>query len=209
MNLVWRSTIKGHTKRFLLLAIADRADDYGYCWPGMQNLTEKTGMGRSTIKRLRKELEMDNLLVQEQRRKQSGENDTNGYWINLDELGRLQRPRRSARETSTVVGDRAAQSGPAAAQSGPRGGSGADPNTSVESSVSHQEKIKPASQAYPKQASGARNRPGYVEGQDDPEEWIMQDIDSYGPGEEAAAMDMLGRGMHPKHTANVIHKLRR
>lgn len=97
MNLVWRSTIEGSSRRFVLLAIADRADDDGYCWPGVQNIVDKTGLSTRTVDRARKSLEEDRILLQEARQTEKGGRDTNGYWINIRALEAMQRPRKGGR----------------------------------------------------------------------------------------------------------------
>jgi DNA-binding IscR family transcriptional regulator len=57
MTRVWETDLKSGPK-FVLLALADHADDEGYCYPSVDHLAEKTGMGESTVRR-----HLDNLVA--------------------------------------------------------------------------------------------------------------------------------------------------
>lgn len=50
MSLVWDSTVPA-PERFTLLALADRADEDGKCWPSVPTLARKCRTGESTIRR--------------------------------------------------------------------------------------------------------------------------------------------------------------
>lgn len=92
MNLVWSSTLDGSSRRFILLALADRANDAGYCWPGIANLAAKTGMSRSTVFRLLADLENEDSLIQRAKRPTVGQRMGNAYRINIALLREMQRP---------------------------------------------------------------------------------------------------------------------
>lgn len=58
MALVWENElIANSTDRFVLLALADRADEYGLCWPSIGQLVQKTKLTdravQQSLKRLR------------------------------------------------------------------------------------------------------------------------------------------------------------
>ena len=50
MSLVWDSTVPA-PERFTLLALADRADEEGVCWPSVPTLARKCATGERTIQR--------------------------------------------------------------------------------------------------------------------------------------------------------------
>ena len=56
MSLVFTTTLKPDLK-FVLLALADRADDDGECFPGLKSLSQKCSMSESTVRRKLQELE--------------------------------------------------------------------------------------------------------------------------------------------------------
>lgn len=94
MNLVWGSTVDGPSKRFTLLALADRANDQGECSAlGVPTLCRKTGIKRSTMFGLLRDLEtVDNLIQRDQRTWSNGSRKRSRFWINLPLLATMQRP---------------------------------------------------------------------------------------------------------------------
>lgn len=50
MSLVWDSTVPS-PERLTLLALADRADEEGRCWPSVPTLAKKCRLGESTVRR--------------------------------------------------------------------------------------------------------------------------------------------------------------
>lgn len=185
MNLVWGSTLKGSSKRFVLLALADRADDEGYCWPSVASICAKTGLCERTVDSVRKGLESDRLLLQETRWRSRGDRDTNGYWINLDALKRMQRPEPSTRGKHPMeVEDHptdepegvGAHLHPPGGRSIPTVGTEVHPYTSVDPSVGHQVLKDSAGAASPQSGDGVpypREDPD--EDRRYPAEWDEQD----------------------------------
>lgn len=92
MNLVWHSTLKGTTKRFALLALADRASEEGECSAlGVPNLCRKTDIPRSTMFELLRDLEhVDNLIQREEQTRANGSRRASRFWINLPLLEAMQ-----------------------------------------------------------------------------------------------------------------------
>lgn len=101
MNLVWNSTLDGSSKRFVLLALADRASDQGECSAlGVPTLCRKTGISRSTMFRLLQELELDDQLIQrEEQLRTNGSRKASRFWINLGLLTAMQRSGDDDRDT--------------------------------------------------------------------------------------------------------------
>lgn len=93
MNLVWNSTLEGSSKRFALLALADRASDRGEITAlGVPNLCRKTGISRSTMFRLLKELELQDGLIQRvQQYRGNQSRKASRFWINVPLLHVSQR----------------------------------------------------------------------------------------------------------------------
>lgn len=99
MGLVWYADMKPSSHKFVLLALADRADDNGYCWPGIPNIVLKTGLSRSTAIRGLGTLESDGWIQKRARRRRDGTQDTNAYRINLAKLESRQHANAAAEES--------------------------------------------------------------------------------------------------------------
>lgn len=220
MNLVWRSRVEGANRRFMLLALADRADDDGYCWPGVQNLVEKTGLSVRTVDRTRKSLEADRLLLQEQRWTEQGGRDTNGYWINLQALEMMQRPRKSKRgphPLATPEGDPVTVTGPSRHHDTTPPVT-VTPNTSVESAGSPHEdhNLKRSADAPSPRAVTADDDPWLTTPssdplpppsyRDEPDEWIDHKAGGLDSSERNLMDAMLNDGQEPKKILNKILK---
>ena len=93
MNLVWDSALDGPSKRFVLLALADRASDEGECASlGVPALCRKTGIKRSTVFTLLRELELAQLIKREEQTRANGSRQASRIWINLPMLAAMRRP---------------------------------------------------------------------------------------------------------------------
>jgi hypothetical protein len=114
MNLVWGSTLEGPSKRFALLALADRASDQGECSSlGVPTLCRKTGIKRSTMFGLLRDLEQQDRLIQrEEQTRANGSRKASRIWINLPLLATMQHgaDEHSADEPANPFGVSAAQS---------------------------------------------------------------------------------------------------
>jgi|GEM_PF-5889421 len=70
MQRVWERSRQARTRLLLLLALADNANDSGFCWPGTEYLARKIRATRQTVMTLTKEIEADcELIVHRQRPK--------------------------------------------------------------------------------------------------------------------------------------------
>ena len=83
MALVWDSTVPA-PERFTLLALADRADEDGQCWPSIPTLAKKCRTGESTIRRHLKALKKLGVITIDQRW-----NASSVYTISLPKLREL------------------------------------------------------------------------------------------------------------------------
>jgi hypothetical protein len=69
MNQIWEHSKQKGSSLLLLLAIADHADDDGYCWPGIENLAQKIRMSDRQTTRILEQLEKRReLYIQHSRR---------------------------------------------------------------------------------------------------------------------------------------------
>lgn len=105
MNLVWNSTLEGPSKRFALLALADRASDEGEIAAlGVPNLCRKTGISRSTMFRLLSELEtQDGLIQRVQQYRGNQSRKASRFWINVPLLHASQRAGEDDRDQDDPV----------------------------------------------------------------------------------------------------------
>lgn len=147
MSLVYNAHIGDPQQKSVLLALADRADDFGLCWPGLDNLVFKTELGRSTVKRARRAL-IENGWIAQRHRDQNGKSTTNAYRLNIEKLTKAQRkiPQDQQSKEMAELFEEGGQSEPQpkgggpewtgeGGQSGPLRGARVDPNTSVHTSL--------------------------------------------------------------------------
>ncbi len=82
MSWVWQQPIKS-TAKLVLLALADCANDDGKCWPGIETVAKKCGIGRNTaIENIRK-LKKQGLIMSVRRYTESGRRTSNLYTLCL------------------------------------------------------------------------------------------------------------------------------
>lgn len=63
--IAWAWTINGlgPDPKFVLMALADQADDTGYCWPSQRLIAQQVEMGERTVRRHLKTLQEVGLLT--------------------------------------------------------------------------------------------------------------------------------------------------
>ncbi|WP_345969627.1 helix-turn-helix domain-containing protein [Sulfurimonas sp. HSL1-6] len=83
MEKAWNADVKKSDK-LVLLALADNASDEGYCWPSWETIMRKTGVSQATLSGVLKRLEDMGLVRREHRKRKSGSNASNGYWVLQD-----------------------------------------------------------------------------------------------------------------------------
>lgn len=80
MSWVWDNSPQDGSALLLLLALADAANDEGYCWPGLVRLAKKIRRDRRHVIRLIEELEKSG-AIQVRRRKDGKLNRSNMYRV--------------------------------------------------------------------------------------------------------------------------------
>ena len=68
--------------KFVLMALADQADDRGYCWPSQQLIAQKVAMGERTVRRHIKTLRELGLVTPRVRSSTRGRR-SNGYQLHI------------------------------------------------------------------------------------------------------------------------------
>jgi hypothetical protein len=74
-------------QRFVLLILADMADEYGLCWPSKSTIAERTGYNLSTVKRTMRELSAEQVLVTEPHWMSNGKQTSNSVRLCLGGRG--------------------------------------------------------------------------------------------------------------------------
>jgi hypothetical protein len=74
MTDVWEKSTHTSSDLLLLLALADNANDEGYCWPGIDKLCKKTRLSESTVIRRTRAIEKSGELVVKRSRRQGNKN---------------------------------------------------------------------------------------------------------------------------------------
>lgn len=62
INWAFKQDVIPASKKLVLLCLADFADDYGICWPRSKTIIKKTGVTKSTLFRVLKDLEKEGLI---------------------------------------------------------------------------------------------------------------------------------------------------
>ncbi|NII42133.1 hypothetical protein E9228_002791 [Curtobacterium flaccumfaciens] len=111
----WELKLPG-TRKLVLLALADMADEYNSCYPGQERLAEMTSVAVSTVRRALSELEQDGLIVRARRVRADGTRTSDRYRLALGAqpvrltTGQSDSPNRSITTRSTGQDDRAYES---------------------------------------------------------------------------------------------------
>lgn len=83
MSWAWDRNDLSPGQKLVLLAIADHADDQGYCYPGYEKLAAKCCMNRSTVVQHVQTLEAIELLNKMHRADSAGHRASNAYQLNF------------------------------------------------------------------------------------------------------------------------------
>lgn len=62
MSAIWDGGPKGSTMRFVLIALADNANDDGECWPSVATVARKTGLCERAVRQALRQLEVGGWL---------------------------------------------------------------------------------------------------------------------------------------------------
>ncbi|TLP41056.1 helix-turn-helix domain-containing protein [Arcobacter arenosus] len=92
MEKVFRDETLDPNKKLIMLALADNANDEGYCYPSINTIVLKTSLSKPTVIKHMKELEGKSLLLSKKRSRKNGSSTTKIYIVyplenlqNLDE----------------------------------------------------------------------------------------------------------------------------
>lgn len=85
-DAVWQNGPTDPTQRFVLLSLADRADDNGYCWPSFADIAKRTGYTKRTVINAMSKLETDGWITSEVRYKHGKARTSNGTHLNAKRL---------------------------------------------------------------------------------------------------------------------------
>ena len=83
MTWAWQAPLPPAPK-FVLLALADIADDEGVCWPGHRSLAAKCSVTIRTVQRIIAGLEASGLLLVEPRYRNDGSRSSNQYRLPIE-----------------------------------------------------------------------------------------------------------------------------
>jgi hypothetical protein len=85
MAWAWKQDLTS-TEKIVLVALADRADDDGLCWPGHKSLSTKCGLNRRTIVRVVDRLANKGLISIERRHREDGSLMSNRYVLHVNDM---------------------------------------------------------------------------------------------------------------------------
>lgn len=74
-------------QKFVLVALADMADEAGSCYPSHSRLSQMTGLSASTVKRALERLEEGEYIRRERRHDKNGYRTSDRYYLALDRTG--------------------------------------------------------------------------------------------------------------------------
>ncbi len=85
LTWAWEQHTKSSGERLVLLVLADRADDDGYCWPSARWIAAKALLDEGTVRRHLTAMCGRGLLTRERRRRPDGSLSTYDYWLSIPE----------------------------------------------------------------------------------------------------------------------------
>lgn len=95
MAMVFAAEGMNASEKHLLLTYCNHTDGHGYCWPGIEQLMDESGMSRSTVKRVNNLLKEKKLIKSARRiNPKTGEPISNLTRVNLPLLESMKRPKR-------------------------------------------------------------------------------------------------------------------
>ena len=107
MQWAWQRHINNSAHKLALLALADRADDDGECWPGVEWLIEKCSIPRRTVLRALKELEDQGFITVKRRSGDGTGRKTNVYQLQIENViaGQSAKSEQCAKSVSKMGGN--------------------------------------------------------------------------------------------------------
>ncbi len=81
MRWAWEQHVGNGVAKAVLLALADRADARGVCWPGVEEMAERLELDRRTVQRCLKRLVMSGVIQCDKRSRSDGSQSSNLYLL--------------------------------------------------------------------------------------------------------------------------------
>lgn len=117
INWAWTQLLKPLPK-FVLVALADRADDEGICWPSVKWLMKKTGLPERSVREYCRVLRDTGLLATVPRRRDDGGQTSNEFRLAIpDEFG-VAAPAAGGHEATAPPGGKASAPPPCESSAG-------------------------------------------------------------------------------------------
>ena len=104
LNWAWSAELP-MTQKFVLVALADMADERGSCYPGQERLAQMTGTSVTTVRRAVKELEALGAITRQARGVPGGGRTSDRYVLNTNRSICTVRGNRSSEEPKPVNDD--------------------------------------------------------------------------------------------------------
>lgn len=83
LAIIWESNLKG-TEKLILLYINECCDDYGFSWPGLDKISKRCGLSKSTVCRNLNQLETFEVLLRCPVYRTNGSQTSNDFYVNFD-----------------------------------------------------------------------------------------------------------------------------
>lgn len=87
MAQVWEAEMRNINNKFVLLALADYADEENQCFPSAQTIAEKCCLSKRTVQRVIAKLEEDGYITKMQRTRKDGSLSSNHYVVSEGRIG--------------------------------------------------------------------------------------------------------------------------
>lgn len=81
----WQKELPSPTHKFLLVALADMADEEHSCFPGQERIARMIGTSVSTVRRTLKDLEAWGLITRQRRQRDDGYRTSDRYYLQVKE----------------------------------------------------------------------------------------------------------------------------
>lgn len=104
MSLVWQLDLPAPQKA-VILVLADHADERWTCYPGIERIVERTGLGKTAVMKAIKKLSEDNFLSTERRNRSNGSRTSNRYFLQEENIIESLSPRGGHGEIQSPPGD--------------------------------------------------------------------------------------------------------
>lgn len=88
LGWAWEMRGLNSSEKFVLVALADLADEQNSCFPGQEYLAGMIGASVSTVRRSLKSLEKAGLIERSERRRSSGYRTSDRYYLRVTESHR-------------------------------------------------------------------------------------------------------------------------